>query len=98
VKRRWEYRIEAYRYPDGQYVITPSIAEYQDWLQGFGDEGWEVYAMIGGVVHMKRERSGLSEQEMKQNAKADALLVESLQNTMGWFSYLRGEESTHPIG
>ena len=56
MSRRWEYRIEAFKQPeDGQYTVTPSIKEYVAWLQTFGAEGWEVYAVFGGVVHMKRE-------------------------------------------
>jgi hypothetical protein len=55
MRRRWEYRIESYRNADGQYEVTPSIDEYLAWLRKFGEEGWEVYAALNGVVHMKRE-------------------------------------------
>ena len=54
-RRKWEYRVEYFSDPDGRPNPTPLIAEYVAWLCQFGEEGWEVYAVFGAAVHMKRE-------------------------------------------
>lgn len=56
--RKWEYRVEAFEHTDGEgrYDPTPPMAAYVAWLRVFADDGWEVYAVFNGVVHMKRER------------------------------------------
>lgn len=46
--RRWEYRIA---YPPVD-ITGPDLEKS---LNEAGAEGWEVYAIIGGYIHMKRE-------------------------------------------
>lgn len=53
--QRWEYRIETFRDSEGRYYNpTPSIDEYLRLVNRLGAEGWEVYGVFSGAVHLKR--------------------------------------------
>ena len=52
---RWEYRVLSFAEPDGRFTATPSVQLVESELNRLGAEGWEAYAMFGGVVHLKRQ-------------------------------------------
>lgn len=52
---RFEYRAETIQDATGAHAFTPSIPDYLAVVNELGREGWEVYALERGVIHMKRQ-------------------------------------------
>lgn len=51
---RWEYRAEVFMKPDGTHDARPDLARYSARINRLGEQGWEVYSLAPGVVHLKR--------------------------------------------
>ena len=51
---RWEYMITAVRDRYGEAIAAPSFEDFLSTVSPLGEEGWEVYALTGGAIHLKR--------------------------------------------
>ncbi len=52
---RWEYRCETFLDAQGAHNVTPPMNVFLERINKLGAEGWEVYEMMAGVVHLRRQ-------------------------------------------
>ena len=52
---RWDYKALIVTHADGRHNPNPTPEELVEKLNELGAEGWEAYALIPGVVYLKRQ-------------------------------------------
>ena len=75
---RWEYRVFVHLNQDGSYRSAASPDEAERELNKLGAEGWEAFAFIGGIVHLKRQILLRMALEPKPPSKPVSPLIEGI--------------------